>query len=78
MVQDSQILRNRLINLLDFLPLESLRVLVEFAEFLWAKVSQKQEVPNWSFDLKQLQQQELTHLEEEFSHYEQQSEGEFN
>ncbi len=40
MVQNNQTLKLRIISLLDLLPTESLQLLVEFVEFLSAKVKQ--------------------------------------
>ncbi len=37
MVSETQILKSKIISVLDFLPVESLRLMAEFAEFLRTK-----------------------------------------
>jgi len=57
MIQNSQVLKIRLISLLDLLPLDSLKLLTEFAEFLGARVKQspsKQEATDDTLSLMNL------------------------
>jgi hypothetical protein len=39
-MQDAQVFKTKIISALDFLPLESLKLLSEFVEFLMAKITQ--------------------------------------